>query len=303
MPVEETIQAIPQSDTDTIARRLLGDDMVDRFGDVIGARPHGLRDVARDFALGVSGGPTASLELRTKVQEQFQKAYNTEAKAAAARAQQDRETATMVINTLKTVSGLPPGHRASIFQETLDQAGIPYSKAAVKFLVDADTASQLPMPLLFEKARSGELTTANISAVLGSASNTARWYTDMMRASRDRIETGNKILEAEKKALSIRDLQDRMRVRAERERVTTIGLQERVKSQKLSNASKRRKLTAPATGAGGLPPDIAAELGSPALGAPVAPAAVAPQRQGAVPATTLQPGGNIKSVTPRVVAE
>lgn len=298
MPLEDTIQAIPQSDTDTIARRLLGDDMVDRFGDVIGARPHGLRDVARDFALGVSGGPTASLELRTKVQEQFQKAYNTEAKAAAARAQQDRETATMVINTLKTVSGLPPGHRASIFQETLDQAGIPYSKAAVKFLVDADTAAQLPMPLLFEKARSGELTTANISAVLGSASNTARWYTDMMRASRDRIETGNKILEAEKKALSIRDLQEKMRIRAENERVQAAGLRERVKAQKLGNVKKRRALDAPPKGAaGGLPEDIAAEL-SPAAGAPVAPAAIAPQRQGAVPRTALQPGGKIKSVTP-----
>jgi len=265
MPFEETIKSIPQADTDRIARRLLGDQVVDNYGDVIGARKHTMRDVARDFALGVAGGPTKSGELRLKVQEQFQKAYDKEAKAAAVRKQQDREQATMVLGALKTVSGLPPGQRASIFKDTLDQAGIPYSNAAVKFLTDADTLAQLPLDQLMEKAQSGEISTASIGQVFGSAQQAANWYTNMVRAQKDREQTGNMILDHEIKTLKLKDIQAKMVERDRQAAMREQGLRERIKAQKLSNVSKRQKLTKGAGGGllTGIDPTIAAAMSGP----------------------------------------
>lgn len=291
MPFNDTIAAIPQADTDRIARRLLGDDMVDRYGDVLGTRKHGLRDIARDFALGVAGGPTKSLELRAQVREQFQKAYDKEAKAAAVKAQQDREQATMVINTLKGVAGLAPGHRAAIFQETLDQAGIPYSKAAVKFLTDADTLAQLPMDDLMEKAEKGEVSIASISSIMGSGSNAARWYTDMVRAKKDRQQTGNMILDAEMKRVNLEDIQRKIRERMARQPELDAARRERLKGQKLDNANKRKALTKPAAGKGmtGIP-ELDAAIAAPAQ-TPPAPPATPPA--GAGVGTTP----NIKAIT------
>lgn len=281
MPLQDTINSIPQADTDRIARRLLGDQMVDRYGDVIGARPHGFKDVMRDFGLGAAGGPDKALELKMKVRDNFQKAYDREAKAAAARRQEERDQIATVLNTFKTIQGLPPGHRAAILQDTLDNAGIPYSKAAVKLFSDGDILANLPVNDLLEKNANGDIDIGSLSTVFGSGVNAANYISAMTRAQKDREQTGNMILDGEIKRVRLQDVQRKIAEQRETERLRQVRLQESVKGMKLRNAQTRKNIAKPGKGGGFSTGDPAVDgivqeamgAGGPPAPAPAAPAA------------------------------
>lgn len=128
---------LPQADTATIARRLLGP-LADRYGDVIGIRPTSAQDVARDFSIGaLSGDPFKADQIKSQVVQQ----YNQEARAQEdqlfQREQAAREQVTGFFELLKQGRSVPKDLRKDFFKETLPQVGVdPTSPLFLKILSD-----------------------------------------------------------------------------------------------------------------------------------------------------------------------
>lgn len=197
MPFNDTMQEVPQSQTDAIARRLLGDDLVDKYGDVIGARKTGPADVLRDFTIGMHQGAGKVDELHAQVQDQFEKSYNQAATRAIEAKKADIAKGQAFIGAIKTIQGLPPGHRAAVLKETLDQMGIPYSGAAIKMFTDSDMLGNVPLGELENRVNDGTISTNDIAGVMGSGTNAAQFMQNMARKKQDDQATSNMILSAE----------------------------------------------------------------------------------------------------------
>ena len=205
MPVFDGQDAgVPQSDSDAIARRLLGDDLVNRYGDVIGTRKPGAADALRDFTVAFSHGQAKADELKMKVQENYREAYTTAQRNAIAAKQADIDKSKAVLDAIKTVQSLPPGQRAGVLKETLDSMGLPHSAAAIKMFTDSDHYAMLPMDILETAASDGTLSTEQISGVFGSALNAAKFMAETARKKRDQQTTGNMVLRAEDQKIKAR---------------------------------------------------------------------------------------------------
>lgn len=126
---------LPQSDTATIAKRLLGP-LADRYGDVIGIRPTGAADVARDFAIGaLSGDPFKADQLKMQVLENYQKERRAEEDQLFQREQAAREQVNGFFELMKQGKTVPKHLRKEFFKETLPQIGIePTSPLFLKIL-------------------------------------------------------------------------------------------------------------------------------------------------------------------------
>jgi hypothetical protein len=231
--MEAATPGVPQGDTEAIARRLLGDDLVNRYGDVIGARSTTAADVLRDFTVGFHNGPAKVDELKMKVAETYRDSYVKAQRSALAKAKIDADNVKSILDVVKTVQGLPPGHRTAVFTEHLDALGIPYSKAAVKMFLDADMTAQLPLDELAAAADNGDLKTSDVAGVMGTGLNAAKFLGEVSRRQRDRQATGNMILDAERKRLSIQDAAARFQ-----ERQATAD----ARAQKVEDDARKRKL-------------------------------------------------------------
>lgn len=201
MPLDQTLASVPQAQTEGIARRLMGDDLVNRYGDVMGVRPYSAADALRDFTTGWQGGANKENadKLKMQIRNQFQTQYNKSQAAAIAQKQADVKNATSVIEAIKNVQALPPGHRAQILKETLDNAGIPYSNAAIKMFADSDLIAQLPMSEIEKQANDGTLDTATLGSVFGTALNAGKFMEAAANKKRYDQTTQNLVLDAELK--------------------------------------------------------------------------------------------------------
>jgi len=268
MPFDDTMKNVPQADSDAIARRLLGDDLVNRYGDVIGARQPGTADVLRDFTVGFSQGRDKVDELHLKVQEQARKAYNKQAQAAVAAKAQDNETVKTVLSAIKTVQGLPPGQRAAVLKDTLDQAGIPYSNAAIKMFTDADMLSRLPPGTLNELGTSSVISTADIAGVMGSGLNAAKFMESMAQRKRDDQTTQTMILGAEQKR--VKSVQDATKF-AEWKKNNALkqtGAKLSIKNARLNAQVKEKKLAGDGDYLSGIMAEEEQSVPAPGLAAP-----------------------------------
>lgn len=115
---------LPQAATDTIARRLLGPGIADRYGDAIGTRETTLADVARDFALGwTSGDPGKADQLKMQVVQ----SYNEELRRADDQRMQQEEAAREqmrgVFSLFQQAKDVPKELRKDFFKEGLEKNG------------------------------------------------------------------------------------------------------------------------------------------------------------------------------------
>jgi hypothetical protein len=266
---------VPQAQTEAIARRLLGDDLVNRYGDVIGARPSTAVDSLRDFTLGFTHGQNKVDDLHLKVQKQYQDAYTKQQRAAVAAKTGDIKQAKAILDAIKTVQGLPPGHRTAILKETLEGAGIPYSAAALKMFADSDLLSQLPMDDLQKAVDDGTLSTSEISGVMGSGLNAAKFISEAARRKREDQQTQGLILNAERTKIETKRDQlafDEARktrgLDILKKRLTVGGLE-------LGNKLKQKALDKAGKGLTGIP-EIDAELAGTPLPAGAAPTVQTP---------------------------
>jgi len=108
-----------------IAKRLLGPDLAQRYGDVIGARPTGVGDIARDFALGaLSGDPFKADQVKAKVFEQFAATKRQEEDQAFQRESAAREQLNGWFNLLDQVKKTPKDLRKDLLIGGAQKLGI-----------------------------------------------------------------------------------------------------------------------------------------------------------------------------------
>jgi hypothetical protein len=178
--------AVAQSDTATVARSLLGDAAVEQFGDVIGARPAGIKDVLRDFTIGMSKGPGEVEKIKAMQLKAYNDALFKQQQTALARKKAEMEQVGVALDTYKKVQGMPVGARASLLKSSLEAIGVTPDPAALKLMLDGDVFSQVPFEDLMEANTRGELSVAELQAVFGSAKGALDFVSEMTRAQKDR---------------------------------------------------------------------------------------------------------------------
>lgn len=131
---------LPQADTMAIASRLLGPDLAQRYGDVIGARPSTLADVARDTAIGaISKDPSKADSIKMMVAKNYQQQLAQQQQLAAARDADNRNKIATLFSTLKGVKDVPMKYRKDFLNEAFTKLGIQTSPFATKILADPDS--------------------------------------------------------------------------------------------------------------------------------------------------------------------
>jgi hypothetical protein len=129
---------LPQAGTMAIAKRLLGPGLADRYGDVIGARPTGVQDVARDFAIGaLSGDPFKADQLKAKVVQGYHEELRREEDQTLQREAAAREQLQGFFTLLEQGKRVPKELRADFFKEGLPKLGVePTSPLFMKILTN-----------------------------------------------------------------------------------------------------------------------------------------------------------------------
>jgi hypothetical protein len=129
---------LPQAGTLAIAQRLLGPGLADRYGDVIGARPTQLKDVARDFAIGaISGDPFKADALKAQVVQGYHEELRREEDQAMQREAAAREQLGGFFQLLEQGKRVPKELRSDFFKEGLPRVGVePTSPLFMKILTN-----------------------------------------------------------------------------------------------------------------------------------------------------------------------
>lgn len=192
----------PQADTMTIAKRLLGPGAADRYGDVIGARPTELRDVMRDFAIGMaSKDPTKADQLKMQVAQGYAEEYRREEAAAVERQQNDRAHVNSIFRAIKQARTLPQAYRAPFLKETLMGLGIEPSPVVLKMLADDENikTEEIITPEI-EAAVQDDPTgqRENIETTLKDPAVAAEYINNQRLAASRKKETGKLILRQRK---------------------------------------------------------------------------------------------------------
>jgi hypothetical protein len=206
MPLEDVLNqadptdptaGVPQAQTEAIAKKLLGEDGFNRFGDVVGARPATWRDALRDFTIGMTKGADTVETLRLKQREQFQEAVYREQRAALAKAKIDADNVKSVLDTVVTVSKLPAGYRAGILKEHLQKLGVEPSPTMLKMMTDSDMIASMPIEQLYEAATraDGTIDMAKLGAVMSDSKAGADFFVNMIRAQQDKAQIGKMALD------------------------------------------------------------------------------------------------------------
>lgn len=219
MPFDDTIPDVPQSDTDAIARRLMGDSLVDRYGDVIGARPTEAKDVLRDFTIGFSKGQEQVDSLHMKMQTTFRDEYNKAAERALAAKKADADKASAAWDAIKwAAEKAPRGYAAQMLKERLATLGFDpksLSPTALKMLTDADWFAQLPTKEIDEAVKSNRIPSAVFNAYFTDPMQADKFRNDAVSRARHQADTDRLIQTTEDRARKAKE--DRQKFRAWRQ--------------------------------------------------------------------------------------
>lgn len=256
MPLDEDInEDVPQAQTEGIARRLLGDDLVNRYGDVIGARKPTAADVLRDFTIGFTKGADKADELKMKVRDTYENAYAKRQRAAIAQAQQDGEKVKTMTAAIREAAKYP-GYATGILKEALAPLGLQPTPTVLKMMADIDLMGNTPLDELDAAADDGKGTVVMgaAAAAMGSPLNFAKFLSENARRRRDDQATGNAIIETQAKRLKLK--RDKLKFAQEKKKAPLS-----IRDAQLSNQIKEKRLNKPdvAIGMTGVP-EIDAEL-------------------------------------------
>lgn len=146
---------VPQSDTEKVARGLVGDEMVNRYGDVLGVRKSTWADTARDFALGAAADPRTGKPAgiagadaaKQQIRDQYDKSARQAERAGIARADEARKNNQTFAEGMKTSRRVPKARRKDYIRELATQSGLKIDSPAV---INALADSDLDFAALFE---------------------------------------------------------------------------------------------------------------------------------------------------------
>lgn len=206
---------VAQAKDDTVARGLLGDELVNRYGDVLGLRKETWKDFWRDFGNELGGRGNAE-RIKQRVIDQYQTREREERLAAQQRDEQDRSKLQAFTTLVTKMKDIPKGHRQGILKAGLAQLGMDSTPEAQKLLADVENfdAEQILTPEVLK------LWDENPQAALAEI---AKGVTDplqliaikkgLLEMDAKRQEIQNKILEGDRK----KGIQQRDEAKARRE--------------------------------------------------------------------------------------
>jgi hypothetical protein len=147
MPLNDVINppsadaGIPQANTESIARGLMGNDIVDNFGHAMGVRPTTAADVMRDTYLGATVGPANVAKLHQDALKQWRQENIDSQRLGFAQATADaqkREEWIHAVNYARDPANLSPKYRVAYVTEVAKTLGLTPSPTIMKQLVDSE---------------------------------------------------------------------------------------------------------------------------------------------------------------------
>lgn len=133
---------VAQADTERVARGLVGDDLVNRYGDVIGARRATAADALRDFALGTTKGADAVTGMKLQVRKAYEDRQIQAERAGVARAAQAREQVAGWGRLITQSKLMPKTIRKKYIETGLSKLGLP---EADPLFIAAATDPDIPL--------------------------------------------------------------------------------------------------------------------------------------------------------------
>jgi hypothetical protein len=208
---------IPQADTMRIAKQLLGPQLAERYGDVIGARPTGIADIARDFAIGtISGDMFKADQLKSQVVQQYQESYQREEQAGRQRDAENRQKVDALFRGLDQVRRVPKEFRKDLLQHVLQSTvGSEAHPLVAKILSDPDKFESVneltseDMQRLADDDPQAFLD--NATQVIGDPRQAIEFLGGLQRLKQQRVQTQNSILDANRRAQTAVTATDRAR--------------------------------------------------------------------------------------------
>jgi hypothetical protein len=163
----------PQSDLDKVARTLMGDDTVEKYGDVMGVRKPTWKDGLRDFALGAAAGsPAKAIEMQSQLRKQFQDQLIKARRAALVEEQQKIQTSTKLVSGIAQIAkdpAIPAKYKTGLMKDFLAGQGISaQSPSVLKMFADADAIKDVDFDELLQKASEGQIDPQEIGGIFGS---------------------------------------------------------------------------------------------------------------------------------------
>lgn len=128
---------VPQSKSKVIAERLLGPELAERYGDVLGLRKEKWSDFWRDFGNEFAGRGNAE-RLKQRVLDQYNQKYQQERQAAAEQDQANVQKINTFVGLIRQMKDIPKGHRTGILKAALEKLDMQGSPEAVKLLADVE---------------------------------------------------------------------------------------------------------------------------------------------------------------------
>lgn len=205
---------VRQSRDDTVQRALLGDELTERYGDVLGLRKETWKDFFRDMGNEL-GRPGNAERVKQRVIDQYQTREREERLAAQERDQEDRLKLQGFFDLIGKVKEIPKGHRKGILQLGFDKLGMEASPEVLKLIADSENFGQLEEalkdPKLIEMAF--ENPQAFLAQMLPVAQDPEALLAfvkgiEGMKAQRQAVQ--NKILEADRTRKGIEQMDARI---------------------------------------------------------------------------------------------
>jgi len=210
---------VPQSNQAAIAQRLLGPELADRYGDVLGLRKEKWGDFWRDFGNEFAGKGNAE-RLKQRVLDQYNDRYRQEQQAAQEKDQEDRLKVQSFADLVRSVKDFPKGHRAGVLKAGMEKLDLAATPEVVKLLADADNfdSSKLFTPEMMQMAQEDpQGWWAQAQTIVSDPQALMAIYKGLQGMQAQREDTQNKILQHERIKAGITQTQQRTRNLAARE--------------------------------------------------------------------------------------
>lgn len=226
---------VRQAQDDTVQRALLGDELTDRYGDVLGLRKETWRDFWRDFGNELGGKGNAE-RIKQRVIDQYQTREREERLAAQERDQEDRLKLQSFFDLIGKVKTIPKGHRKGILQVGFNKLGMEASPEVLKLIADVENFGQLPEALRDPKViamafENPQKFLADMLPVSDDPEALLAFVNGVMGMQAKRQDIQNKILEGDRKKGIEQRATDRAK-RALAERLSTLMVTDEATGEK-----------------------------------------------------------------------
>ena len=142
---------VPQSDSRVIAERLLGPEMTERYGDVLGIRKGTWKDFWRDAGNEIGRSGNAD-RVKERVIDQYNQKYRQERQDAEQKDQENRLKIQSYVDLVRSMKDTPKKFRTAVFKEGLEKLGMAASPTVLKMLSDPEefNAEEILTPEMVE---------------------------------------------------------------------------------------------------------------------------------------------------------